>query len=105
MSFIIGKDCVGCIDTSCVNVCPVDCINGPITINGLGKEVKGMSDEEKIGKQMYINPEVGSKWGACIPECPDDAIYRDENEALYFDDEESIHKNYEFYGQKFSKKI
>ena len=105
MSYIIGKDCVGCIDTSCVNVCPVDCINGPIIIDGLGKEVKGMSDEDKVGKQMYINPDVCIKCGACIPECPVDAIYRDEKEAIYFNDEESIYKNYEFYGQMFTKKI
>lgn len=105
MSYIIGKDCIGCIDTSCVNVCPVDCINGPIMISGLGSEVKGMSDEEKIGKQMYINPDVCINCGACIPECPVDAIYRDEAEAIYFKDEESIDKNYEFYGQNFTKKI
>ena len=105
MSYIIGKDCVGCIDTSCVNVCPVDCINGPIMIDGLGKEVAGMSDEEKIGKQMYIDPDVCINCCACIHECPVDAIYRDEKEAIYFKDEESIHKNYEFYGQTFTKNI
>ena len=77
MSYIIGKDCIGCIDTSCVNVFPVDCINGPILIDGLGKEVMGMSDEDKVGKQMYINPDVCIKCGACIPECPVDAIYRE----------------------------
>jgi ferredoxin len=54
---------------------------------------------------MYINPDVCIKCGACIPECPVDAIYRDEPEALHFNDEVSIHKNYEFYGQTFSKKI
>ena len=102
MSFIIGKSCDACIDTSCVNVCPVDCINGPIIIDGRGKEVLQMTDEEKIGKQMYINPEVCIKCGACIPECPVDAIYRDEEEAIHFNDEESIHKNYEFYGMKFN---
>ena len=74
MSYIIGKDCIGCIDTSCVNVCPVDCINGPIIIDGLGKEVSTMSDEQKLGKQMYINPDVCINCGACIPECPVDAI-------------------------------
>jgi NAD-dependent dihydropyrimidine dehydrogenase PreA subunit len=63
----------------------------------------GMSDEDKVGKQMYINPDVCIKCGACIPECPVDAIYRDEKEAIYFKDEESIQKNYEFYGQTFSK--
>jgi len=30
MSYIIGNPCVSCIDASCVNVCPVDCIHGPI---------------------------------------------------------------------------
>jgi NAD-dependent dihydropyrimidine dehydrogenase PreA subunit len=63
----------------------------------------GMSDEDKVGKQMYINPDVCIKCGACIPECPVDAIYRDEKEAIYFNDEESIQKNYKFYGQTFSK--
>jgi hypothetical protein len=43
MSYIIGKDCVGCIDTSCVNVCPVDCINGPIMIDGLGNALFAIS--------------------------------------------------------------
>jgi NAD-dependent dihydropyrimidine dehydrogenase PreA subunit len=52
---------------------------------------------------MYINPDVCINCGACIPECPVDAIYRDEKEAIHFKDEESIHKNYEFYGQTFSK--
>jgi NAD-dependent dihydropyrimidine dehydrogenase PreA subunit len=101
MSFIIGKSCDGCIDTSCVTVCPVDCINGPIIIDGLGREVFGMSDAEKVGKQMYINPIECIKCGACIPECPVDAIYRDESEAITFKDTDSIHKNYEFYGLKY----
>lgn len=105
MSFIIGKSCLGCLFADCVSVCPVDCINGPIQIDGLGKEIQSMTDEEKVGKQMYINPDVCIKCGACIPECPVDAIYRDEKEAMHFNDEESIHKNYEFYGQVFSKKI
>jgi ferredoxin len=39
--------------------------------------------------------------GACIPECPVDAIYRDEKEAIEKGDEESVHKNYEFYGLNF----
>ena len=30
MSFIIGKKCEGVCDTACVDVCPVDCIHGPI---------------------------------------------------------------------------
>jgi ferredoxin len=102
MSFIIGSSCIGCLDGGCVNVCPVDCINGPIIIDGRGQEVYNMTDEDKVDKQLFINPEVCIKCGACIPECPVDAIYRDEEEAIHFNDEESIHKNYEFYGMKFN---
>jgi NAD-dependent dihydropyrimidine dehydrogenase PreA subunit len=103
MSFIIGKDCIGCVDISCVAVCPVDCINGPIDIDGMGKEVKNMSKEELVDKQLYINPDVCILCGACVPECPVDAIYRDEKEAIALGDEAAINKNYEFYGQTFSK--
>ena len=77
MSFIIGNKCVGVCDTSCVFVCPVDCINGPIKKDGRGDEVENMTDEEKKGLQLYINPEECIDCGACIPECPVDAIYRD----------------------------
>ena len=102
MSFIIGKSCIGCVDISCVAVCPVDCINGPIDINGMGKEVKDMSKEELSDKQLFINPDVCILCGACVPECPVDAIYRDEDEAIKLGDEISVHKNYEFYGLKFN---
>jgi NAD-dependent dihydropyrimidine dehydrogenase PreA subunit len=101
MSFIIGKACVGCVDTSCVTVCPVDCINGPIYIDQLGEEVRTMTLEELEGKQLYIDPSMCINCGACVPECPVDAIYRDEDEAISNDDLESVHKNYEFYGLKY----
>ena len=50
MSYIIGKACDGVCDTICVSVCPVDCIHGPIDIDGAGMEVEGMSKEELKGK-------------------------------------------------------
>ena len=36
MSYIIGKACDGVCDTICVTVCPVDCIHGPIKVDGAG---------------------------------------------------------------------
>ncbi len=102
MSFIIGKSCVGCLDTACVNVCPVDCINGPIVVDGLASEVANMSEEEKEGLQLYIDPSICILCGACVPECPVDAIYSSEQMAIDLNDEESVHKNYEFYGLKFN---
>ena len=40
MSFIIGKACVDCMDTACASACPVDCIHGPIDIDGSGSEIE-----------------------------------------------------------------
>lgn len=104
MSYIIGKACDGVCDTACVQVCPVDVINGPINIDGLGKEVLGMSDEEKKGLQLYINPDECILCGACIPECPVDAIFETEEEAIAVEgNDESVRKNYEFYGMKWNR--
>lgn len=104
MSFIIGNKCVDCLDTSCVSVCPIDCIHGPIYTDRMGSEVDKMSDEEKKGMQLYINPAECINCGACVPECPVDAIYSDEKEAILLGDEVSVHKNYEFFGQIYQKK-
>jgi NAD-dependent dihydropyrimidine dehydrogenase PreA subunit len=101
MSFIIGNKCVSVCDTACVKVCPVDCINGPINTEGMGKEVYKMSKDELVGKQLYINPDVCIDCGACVPECPEDAIYNTEEEAIRFNDLESVHKNYNFYGLEY----
>ncbi len=103
MSYIIGNKCVSVCDAACVKVCPVDCINGPIVVDGMGLEVDRMSKEELIGKQLYINPDICIDCGACLPECPVDAIYPDEQDAIRNGDRDSVNKNYEFYGFKFIK--
>lgn len=104
MSYIIGNKCVGVCDTGCVTVCPVDCINGPIDINGLGQEVERMSEEEKQGLQLYINPEECIDCGACVPKCPVQAIFEDEEATIRAEgSDESVRKNYEFYNLKWDK--
>jgi len=102
MSYIIGSPCVSTCDTACVNVCPVDCIHGPIDKKGMGKEVESMSKDELNGLQLYINPEQCILCGACVPECPVDAVYSDEEEAIQKDGtDEYVKKNYEFFGYKW----
>lgn len=103
MSYIIGQPCVSTCDTACVTVCPVDCINGPIDVEGIGEEVQGMSKEELEGKMLYINPEECIDCGACLPECPVDAIYESEEEAIEKDGtDEYVKKNYKFYGLEYN---
>ena len=73
MSYIIGKPCESTCDTACVAVCPVDCIHGPINPEGRGEEVAGMEIGPK--DMLYINPDECIDCGACLPECPVEAIY------------------------------
>ena len=99
MSFIIGNKCVGVCDTVCVDVCPVDCIHGPIDVTGAGAEVDDLRDKGEIDdKQLYINPDECIDCGACLPECPVEAIYEDEDQAIDYGEKSAIKDNYDFFG-------
>jgi NAD-dependent dihydropyrimidine dehydrogenase PreA subunit len=86
-----------------VKVCPVDCIHGPIYTTNSGKEILGMSSEDKKGKQLYINPDECVLCGACIPECPVNAIVEGELEAIIKGEEKSVHDNYGFFGLTYKE--
>lgn len=60
MSFyVVTEPCHGCKYTDCVVVCPVDCFYE--------------------GEQMlYIDPEECIDCQACVPECPVEAIFRED---------------------------
>lgn len=76
MPHVIAEPCVSECDTACVDVCPVDCIHGPIEIDNRGEEVE--EQESLEGLQLYINPEECIDCGACEPECPVEAIFPDD---------------------------
>ena len=79
MTYIITEPCVGTCDTGCVDVCPVDCIHGPLDPKGMGTEVPELEKEGKLaGHQLYIQPSECIDCGACVPECPVEAIYADD---------------------------
>jgi ferredoxin len=56
MTFVVTENCQRCRFTDCVAVCPVDCFHG---------------DDE----MLYIDPNECIDCGACVPECPVEAIY------------------------------
>ncbi len=76
MTWVITRLCQDCIDMSCVEVCPVDCIY----------EYTG-SDVETFPKQLYIDPEECINCGVCEPECPWEAIFEDEQVPDVFQDD------------------
>lgn len=64
MAFVIAEPCIGTKDTSCVEVCPVECIHPmPDT------------DEFEEVEMLYIEPDECIDCGACEPECPVEAIF------------------------------
>ena len=67
MAWVITRLCRDCVDQSCVEVCPVDCIY-----------VHNGTDTEAFPNQLYIDPEECINCGVCEPECPWEAIFEDE---------------------------
>lgn len=70
MTFVVTDNCQRCRFTDCVAVCPVDCFHG---------------DDE----MLYIDPNECIDCGACVPECPVEAIF---DETQLPDDKKSFIK-------------
>ncbi len=60
MAHVVAEPCFDCKYTDCVVVCPVDCFYE--------------------GQQMlYIHPDECIDYEACVPECPVEAIFHEDN--------------------------
>jgi ferredoxin len=60
MAFVVTEPCFGCKYTDCVVVCPCDCF--------------------REGDQMlFIDPQKCIDCEACVPECPVEAIFYEDN--------------------------
>ena len=77
MAFVITQSCVGVCDTGCVNVCPTDCIAGPVPVETLREHDPEQRKRRFSGVQMFIDPAECIDCGACVAECPVDAIRAD----------------------------
>ncbi len=60
MTFVVTENCIKCKYTDCVEVCPVDCFHeGP--------------------NFLVIDPDECIDCAICVPECPIDAIYDEDD--------------------------
>jgi ferredoxin len=63
VTYVINEPCIGTKDSSCVEVCPVDCIHPT-------PDEEGFAEVE----QLYIDPAECIDCDACVEACPVDAI-------------------------------
>ncbi len=91
MTWVITRMCRDCVDESCVEVCPVDCIY----------QYDG-EDEETFARQLYIDPEECINCGVCEPECPWEAIFEDEQVPEIFQEDISINAKIIDFKDQFS---
>jgi ferredoxin len=82
MPWVITSLCRDCVDQSCVEVCPVDCIY----------EYSG-EDRDTWPNQLYIDPEECIDCGVCEPECPWEAIFEDERVPDVFQADIALNAN------------
>jgi len=86
MALVITEPCQGCEDQACVSVCPCDCIHeGQMEQNGV------------VYDQLFIDPDHCIDCGLCIPECPVDAIFEEDEVPEHWS--HYIQINTDFYKQ------
>ncbi len=74
MAYIIAEPCIGTKDLACVDACPVDCIHP--TQDGTYEDGRPVLDEVP---QLYIDPTECIDCGACVPVCPVEAIFAEDD--------------------------
>lgn len=83
MTYVIAEPCIGTKDTSCVDVCPVDCIHPT-------KD----EPEFEAAELLYIHPDECIDCGACEPACPVQAIFTEDDLPDQWKHFLSINANY-----------
>ena len=81
MTYVITQKCAGTCAQTCVDACPSDCIHGPIDPT-----------------QLFIDPDECIDCGACLPVCPADAIYHEDDVPA--EHRADIARNASFYGDR-----
>ena len=77
MAYVITRACTGVCDTACVDVCPCDCIAGPVPVETIRRIAPQQRARQLAGVQLFIDPAECIDCGACVPECPEGAIEHD----------------------------
>ncbi len=94
MTFVITEPCVGTLDTSCVEVCPVDCIHP-------------RPDEEGFERTriLYVDPAECIDCSACTEACPVEAPLPEEDVPSHWAAFAEINRAYYEQGQDAAERM
>jgi ferredoxin len=81
MAYVITDACIDVKDQTCVQECPVDCI-----------------ETTDADKQYFIDPDICIDCGACQPVCPVNAIFP--SDEVPPEQQHQIQKNADFFTKK-----
>jgi ferredoxin len=69
MAVVITRLCQDCVDGACVTVCPTDAI----------VEHRPQDRASELPNQLFVDPDLCISCNLCVPECPWEAIYHQED--------------------------
>jgi ferredoxin len=84
MAYVIIQKCIGTCDTACVDVCPCDCIRGPVALDDIRSVPTDARPSHFPRLQLFIDPNDCIDCGACLPECPAEAIFEENDVPAAF---------------------
>ena len=82
MAVVITRLCQDCVDGACVDHCPVDAI----------VEHRPAERASELPNQLFIDPALCICCTACIPECPWEAIFHEEEVPAAFADDIALNR-------------
>jgi ferredoxin len=94
MAYVIAEPCIGTKDTSCADVCPVDCIH----------PAAGEANHEQA-TMLYIDPAECIDCDACVEACPVDATMSEDDVPAQFEIFKEINKAYFEQGPEAGEKM
>jgi ferredoxin len=69
MTVVITRLCQDCVDGACVDVCPTEAI----------VEHRPADRVSELPNQLFVDPELCISCNICLPECPWEAIYDEDD--------------------------
>jgi ferredoxin len=82
MTVVITRLCRDCVDGACVDVCPCDAI----------VEHRPLAGATALPNQLFVDPELCITCNLCLPECPWEAIYHEDDVPAAFHDDIALNR-------------